>query len=223
MGPEHRGRWGRGLGLLWKQKLTTGHRILPQAPAGQHPLPAPGLPEGASAPGHARCCPLGQQASAGSLWGDRTSLTKTTCSPAPPPSISCPETQPLRLEKTSDLELHVAFHIIKRDSIKKKKNFKKFNEINHIYKCLYDVYLPGAWLGRTGKSVSQGHPEPLIPEEGVPGTAPLVRGRQGLIFCHLAHLRSFPPGVDSRLFISSFTHQIQRDWHVSRCRGETNH
>ena len=105
MGPEHRGRWGRGLGLLWKQKLTTGHRILPQAPAGQHPLPAPGLPEGASAPGHARCCPLGQQASAGSLWGDRTSLTKTTCSPAPPPSISCPETQPLRLEKTSDLDI----------------------------------------------------------------------------------------------------------------------
>ena len=98
MGPEHRGRWGRGLGLLLKQKLTTSHRILPQAPAGQRPLPAPGLPEGAPAPGHAWCCPLGQQASVGNLWGDRTSLTKTTCSPAPPP-ISCPETQLLRLEK----------------------------------------------------------------------------------------------------------------------------
>nr|XP_042112356.1 uncharacterized protein LOC101104414 isoform X3 [Ovis aries] len=33
------------------------------APAGQRPLPAPGLPEGAAAPGHARCCPLGPQAS----------------------------------------------------------------------------------------------------------------------------------------------------------------
>ena len=68
-GPEHRGRWGRGLGLLLKQKLTTSHRILPQAPAGQRPLPAPGLPEGAPAPGHARCCPLGQQASE-ELWGE---------------------------------------------------------------------------------------------------------------------------------------------------------
>ena len=35
----------------------------PQAPAGQRPLPAPGLPEGTPAPGHAGCCPLGQQAS----------------------------------------------------------------------------------------------------------------------------------------------------------------
>ena len=35
----------------------------PQAPAGQRPLPAPGLPEGAPAPGHARCCPLVPQAS----------------------------------------------------------------------------------------------------------------------------------------------------------------
>ncbi|XP_045020679.1 CMRF35-like molecule 9 isoform X3 [Bubalus bubalis] len=33
------------------------------APAGQCPLPAPGLPEGAPAPGHARCCPLVPQAS----------------------------------------------------------------------------------------------------------------------------------------------------------------
>ena len=41
----------------------------PQAPAGQRPLPAPGLPEGAPAPGHARCCPLGQQASE-ELWGE---------------------------------------------------------------------------------------------------------------------------------------------------------
>ena len=40
-----------------------------QAPAGQRPLPAPGLPEGAPAPGHARCCPLGQQASE-ELWGE---------------------------------------------------------------------------------------------------------------------------------------------------------
>ena len=39
----------------------------PQAPAGQRPLPAPGLPEGAPAPGHAWCCPLGQQASE-ELW-----------------------------------------------------------------------------------------------------------------------------------------------------------
>ena len=35
----------------------------PQPPAGQRPLPAPGLPEGTPAPGHAGCCPLGQQAS----------------------------------------------------------------------------------------------------------------------------------------------------------------
>lgn len=41
----------------------------PQAPAGQRPLPAPGLPEGTPAPGHAGCCPLGQQASE-ELWGE---------------------------------------------------------------------------------------------------------------------------------------------------------
>ena len=34
----------------------------PQAPAGQRQLPAPGLPEGAPAPGPARCRPLGPQA-----------------------------------------------------------------------------------------------------------------------------------------------------------------
>ena len=43
--------------------------VSPQAPAGQHPLPAPGLPEGAPAPGPARCCALGQQASE-ELWGE---------------------------------------------------------------------------------------------------------------------------------------------------------
>ena len=34
----------------------------PQAPSGQRPLPAPGLPEGAPAPGPAWCRPLGPQA-----------------------------------------------------------------------------------------------------------------------------------------------------------------
>ena len=43
--------------------------VSPQAPAGQRPLPAPGLPEGAPAPGPARCCALGQQASE-ELWGE---------------------------------------------------------------------------------------------------------------------------------------------------------
>ena len=41
----------------------------PQVPAGQRPLPAPGLPEGAPAPGPAWCCALGQQASE-ELWGE---------------------------------------------------------------------------------------------------------------------------------------------------------
>ncbi|CAI9163866.1 unnamed protein product [Rangifer tarandus platyrhynchus] len=60
------GYWNRDLGELGGGGLGATHFLSPcppQAPAGQRPLPAPGLPEGAPAPGSAGCCPLGQQAS----------------------------------------------------------------------------------------------------------------------------------------------------------------
>ncbi|XP_055254053.1 uncharacterized protein LOC129538091 isoform X2 [Moschus berezovskii] len=66
-----------------------------QAPAGQRPLPAPGLPEGAPAPGHARCRPLGQQASE-ELWGEAPGK-----SVAPHALRCCPERKTLKQKKKS--------------------------------------------------------------------------------------------------------------------------
>lgn len=92
---------GRGLGLLWKQKLTTGHRILPQAPAGQHPLP-PLLLVFLKVPlllGTAFVLSSGSTGLKGSL-GRQNQSDQDNLQPRPTAtSISCPETQPLRLEK----------------------------------------------------------------------------------------------------------------------------
>ena len=62
----HVGYWNPGSRRAGGEGLGASHFLSlcpPQAPAGQRPLPGPGLPEGAPVPGHARCCPLGQQAS----------------------------------------------------------------------------------------------------------------------------------------------------------------
>ena len=54
---------GRDLGPPPEEAAHFQSPCLPQVPAQQYPLPAPGLPEAAPVPGHGRGCPLGEQTS----------------------------------------------------------------------------------------------------------------------------------------------------------------